>query len=334
MKEQNLDFLPTRSGPVRFPAYIPVTTFGDKYPLDDLIRPYLPRLASAVMVSLHYARQMKQRPRLPLMIDSGGFACLMKDTVLESEFGLGVLVKATEEGTERVHPADVLDFQEENADIAFTLDFPIPPGTPSDEAKRRLDLTIANAVWALENRRRRDLILYACVQGWDIESYIQCAKACTHYDFDGIAIGGLVPRLHDRDNLFKIVKSIRKLIPDKPLHVFGVGKPEIVAKLFHLGVQSVDSSSYVKLAADGKAWGQPDFYLPDASAIERLHLAIYNLATACQAAIPLSAQLRLSNQINRNTPYATNSGNDDPKSIRGISSDYLPSLDNVCQVVL
>ena len=42
--------LETPSGTIRFPAYIPVTTFGEKYPLDRLIQPYLPRLAPAVMV--------------------------------------------------------------------------------------------------------------------------------------------------------------------------------------------------------------------------------------------------------------------------------------------
>ncbi|MEW8288113.1 MAG: tRNA-guanine transglycosylase [Candidatus Thiodiazotropha endolucinida] len=334
MSKPQPNFIHTRSGPVRFPAYIPVTTFGDKYPLDDLVRPYLPRLAPAVMVSLHYARQMEQRPRLPIMVDSGGFACLMKDTSLESQNGLGVLVRSAEEGTERIHPTEVLDFQEQVADIAFTLDFPIPPGTPSGEAKRRLELTIANAIWALENRRRRDLVLYACVQGWDIASYAQCAKAYTHCDFDGIAIGGLVPRLRDRENLFRIVKTIRKLVRNKPLHVFGVGKPEIVADLYRLGVQSVDSSSYVKLAAEGKMWSQSDFCLPDASAIERLHLAIYNLAHACQAAIPLSAQMRLLKQIDGESPHKENPENDSPTGIRDISGTYIPNLAKAYQAVL
>jgi hypothetical protein len=34
--------LSTRAGTIKFPAYIPVTTFGNKYQLDNLIRPYLP----------------------------------------------------------------------------------------------------------------------------------------------------------------------------------------------------------------------------------------------------------------------------------------------------
>ena len=70
---------------------------------------------------------------------------------------------------------DVLDFQEQNADVAFTLDFPIPPKTDPAEAGRRQQLTIANAMWALRNRRRRDLRLFGCVQAWDERSAAYCA---------------------------------------------------------------------------------------------------------------------------------------------------------------
>lgn len=279
----------TAHGPLRFPAYVPVTTFGDKYPLDDLIRPYLRRLAPAVMVSLHYARQMKQRPNLPLMIDSGGFASLFKDATVRRRGSVGILERTLDEGTELLHPKEVLEFQEEHADIAFTLDFPIPPSMGKREARRRLDLTIANGRWAIENRRRRDMLLYGCVQGWDVDSYRACAEAVAESAFDGVAIGGLVPRMRDREGLFAIVDAVRKAVPGRPLHVFGIGSPEVVEKLFERGVQSVDSSAYVKAAADGKLWAKSDGALRDASPVERLHLALCNLAMATQRTLPLSS---------------------------------------------
>jgi queuine/archaeosine tRNA-ribosyltransferase len=280
--------LETAHGPIRFPAYVPVTTFGEKYPLDDLVRPYLPRLASAAMVSFHYARQMKDRPSFPLLIDSGGFASLFQNARIDIVGGLGVLEISSDEGAETLHPRDVLEFQEQHADVAFTLDFPIPPPMDLREARRRRKLTVANACWALENRRRRDMLLYACVQGWDVESYRFCATQYATLGFDGVAIGGLVPRMSNIENVFKIVDTVRTVLPDKPLHVFGIGKPGVVEALFQRGIQSVDSSSYVKLAADGRLWGQPTVYLADASPGERLHLALCNLAMAAQHALPLS----------------------------------------------
>src|SRR5687768_12755398 len=85
--------LRTRRGVVPFPAFVPVTTFGGRYPLDDLIRPYLSRLASAVMVSYHYAREAPadKLPELPLFIDSGGFASLFERATVQEAEGLGMI---------------------------------------------------------------------------------------------------------------------------------------------------------------------------------------------------------------------------------------------------
>jgi helicase len=156
------------------------------------------------------------------------------------------------------------------------------------EARRRNKLTVANAQWALQNRRRKDMLLYGCVQGWDLKSYKACATEYAKLGFDGVAIGGLVPRVSDFEGLLAIVDAVRAAVPDKRIHVFGLGSPKIVEALFRRGVQSVDSSAYVKLAADGKLWGQPAVHLTDASPSERLQLALCNLAMASQRAMPLS----------------------------------------------
>jgi tRNA-guanine family transglycosylase len=280
--------LKTPSGTLHFPAYVPVTTFGGKYPLDALIQPYLPRLCQAVMVSYYYAQQMKQRPRLPLMVDSGGFAMLFEGSELVDRDGLGVLQVQRAESTEVLHPSDILDFQEKCADIAFTLDFPIPTGLELSESERRQCYTISNAIWALQNRRRREMNLYACIQSWDAQSAVFCAKELAKHPFDGFAIGGLVPRARDWELVSSIVEAVRQAIGDRPLHIFGLGKPTTTIKLFEMGVDSVDSSSYVKLAADGRLWENPGFKLLDPSTPELLQLAISNLATATKRLMPLS----------------------------------------------
>ena len=272
--------LHTPSGTIQFPAYIPVTTFGRKYPLDGLIQPYLPRMAQAVMVSHHYALQMTKRPRLPLMIDSGGFAALFEGSRILDRDGLGVLEINLGEEPELLTPWDVLDFQEEHADIAFTLDFPIPPNLDEKEAILRQKLTIKNALWALNNRRRSDMRLFACIQGWDIESIGRCAEAYASVSFDGIALGGMVPRAKDRQFVLSCVKEVRKKIPDIPLHVFGLGHPEFAEELINAGVDSIDSSAYVKAAADGKSWIDPHTPIIEPSPTDRLKLALENLTFA------------------------------------------------------
>ena len=153
---------------------------------------------------------------------------------------------------------DVLEFQEKHADVAFTLDFPIPPSMDLSEAQRRTELTVANARWAIENRRRKGMLLYACVQGWDLESYRKCAIAYSGFGFDGVAIGGLVPRVSDIKVVLKIVDAVRAVIPDKPLHVFGLGKPAIVRRLFRRGVQSVELQFLRETSSRWAALGSTD----------------------------------------------------------------------------
>jgi helicase len=99
----------------------------------------------------------------------------------------------------------------------------------------------------------------------------------------------MVPRIQDIDSALPIVEAVRSEIGDLPLHVFGLGKPDIVRQLYRLGVDSVDSSAYVKLAAEGRLWSDPSFRLADPSPTDRLHLALCNLALATGRSWPLSA---------------------------------------------
>jgi helicase len=282
--------LSTRRGTIDLPAYIPVTTFGEKYPLDDLVRPYLPRLAQGVMVSYHYAKQMStdDRPPLPLFVDSGGFVSLRSEAEIVERRGLGCIRIERDDDTELVQPGELLDFQERIADVAFTLDFPISPNAEKSEARRRQKLTIDNALWALSNRRRRDLPLFASVQGWDVDSFRACAQAYAGKEFDGIAIGGLVPRSKDKELVLSITRAVRDEIGDRPLHIFGLGHPDLLTNLYDAGATSVDSSSYVQYAASGKLWGS-DQKLRNITPTDRLHLALCNLATAARRHLPLSS---------------------------------------------
>lgn len=285
--------LGTRRGVVPFPAYIPVTTFGTRYPLDGLIRPYLPRLSPAVMVSYHYAQPLQEEVYtlgLPIFMDSGGFAALFQGARLVSTGGAVNLEYPDREGVEQsLSPGAVLAFQEQHADVAFSLDFPIPMGMAEAESEARHRASILNARWAIENRRSRTMKLFASLQGWDPDSYGAAATELAALPFDGFAIGGLVPRAKDEDLVLGIVRAVRAAVgEDRPIHAFGMGRPEMVTKLFQAGVASVDSSSYVKAAADGISWfGRPP--LQDPSPLERMRLALENLSAATGKAMPLAA---------------------------------------------
>lgn len=239
--------LSTAHGEVAFPCFMPVTTFGGKYPLDEVIRPYLKRFAPALMASHYYAQSMKKadRPEHPLFIDSGGFASLFEGAAIEEHGELACI--RTRDGTV-LHPGEVLSFQEEWADIGATLDFLISPTMTEEEAKRRQALTVKNALWAVRHRESRDLRLFASMQAWDGESARRIMRELAEYDFDGFALGGMVPRVKTPKVIFEVVEAIRSVEANRPLHVFGIGNARLVRALFERGVDSVDSSSFLQNA--------------------------------------------------------------------------------------
>jgi tRNA-guanine family transglycosylase len=241
--------LRTAKGAIALPTFFPVTTFGRSFEVDELVRPHLDRFCPAVLASLHYARSLKSTWRRPLFIDSGGFASLMEAACindLDGCFGI-----ETAEGS-LIHPSEVLSVQEALADIGATLDFIIPPSMQARQARECQDLTVCNALWALRRRTRTDLLLFASVQAWDAPSARYIIQKLAPHPFDGFALGGMIPRLSNPDLIVEIIDTIRKVESERPLHVFGIGSPKIVRRLFDAGADSSDSSTYIRQAISGR----------------------------------------------------------------------------------
>ena len=240
----------TKHGTISFPAFMPVTTFGDKYPMDKLVQPYLERTSQCLMVSHYYAREMKKRPDMPIFIDSGGFAGLFDGSeIIEHDDHACI---RTKDG-DVIDPLDVLHFQIMNADIGATLDFIIPPGTEENECARRQELTIKNALYAQRHNIAGGMVLFASLQCWDEKSARHCARTYAKKGFEGIAIGGMVPRARDKEYVRRIVRAVRDEAPGCVIHVFGCGNPDLIPDLVAAGADSFDSSSYVRTAINSQS---------------------------------------------------------------------------------
>lgn len=258
-------------------GFLPVTTYGATYPLDNLIRPFLPRFSNAIMVSYHYARQATTAFPLPAFVDSGGFAALLPGAqVNERSDGTGEIVIPTDDGDDAVSPDVVLATQRRLARYACPLDFPLPAHLHAPERDRRVALTLANARWLLE-QDSGDLVLFGVVQGWDEPSYLACASSLQAIGYTHLALGGMVPRLANGGFVESVVTKVRALqSPDAMLHVFGAGKPARIRSILQAGATSTDSSSYVKAAADGIRW-DGEAAINDPSPLERAQIALANL---------------------------------------------------------
>lgn len=281
----------TPRGSIQTPCFIPVTTFGPAYPLDNLIRPYLSRFAQAVMVAAFYARQMPEQYRsdLPMCVDSGGFASLFDNARIDwsQADGFGSIVISGDNGLERTSAEDVLRLQEKLSDVGYTLDAIVTPDTPAEDARRRIDFTVRNAQWARTHRPAGPMQLFASLQCTDVGSARESAQEYARLRFDGVAIGGMVPRLKNIQSVLDIVTAVREEVGDAmPIHVFGVGKPELLSQVFAAGADMCDSSSYVKAAAEGRSWLREEVLASRPAATERMQFALENLSAACWQPVP------------------------------------------------
>lgn len=182
--------------------------------------------------------------------------------------------------------ASVLAFQSD-FDRGATLDAPIPPGLERAQVRLRMTATLANAAWASAQPRPAGFRLYASVQGDTVADYRRCAKTMDKMAVDGLAIGGLVPRVkRDPQQVIAILEGIRA-VTDKPLHAFGIGHPRMVDVLRQRGVASFDSSSPMRAAASGITWGGDT--LADAAPLERLRAAMENIASLTGVKVPAVA---------------------------------------------
>lgn len=153
-------------------------------------------------------------------------------------------------------PAETLETQRQlNADIYGTVDLPLSRENRDAENERRVS---QSTQYALEASDRHDSegLLFASVHGYNPET----VRNNVHYlekngDFDGYALGSMVPIRTDYKKVTKLILAARQAT-DKHLHVYGLGGLVYQPLLLYLGVDSFDSSSFIRSA------GNRDYLIP------------------------------------------------------------------------
>jgi tRNA-guanine family transglycosylase len=208
-----------------------------------------------------------------IFLDSGGYTLMFDPNLDLSEFGIH----------QNRMCEGILELQIQlGATFAASLDYPIPPGLDSDEAKRRQQLNLKSAIAAarLVATRETSTKLYAPIHGSSPEHLAKFVKklveklnaeGLTKYVY-GLALGSMVPRRKrgNFDEVIEFAKAARRTMPaEMQLHVFGV-TGVMVPYLLAEGVNSSDSSRYVQDARSLK------YLNPDGRrALSWKHLAAY-----------------------------------------------------------
>jgi len=147
-------------------------------------------------------------------------------------------------------PAETLETQRRiDADIYGTVDVPLSQENRDAENERRVNKSTEYALEA-SDRHDGDGFLIASVHGYDPETVRNNLNYLEkNGDFDGYALGSLVPIRTDYKKVTKLILAARKAT-DKHLHVYGLGGLVYQPLLLYLGVDSFDSSAFIRSAGN------------------------------------------------------------------------------------
>ena len=162
------------------------------------------------------------------MMDSGGFQIQQRQLDLKREEIIQIQLHA-------------------EADIAFPMDYPLKPKISQREVNKRIKLTQQNNLYWTENYQSAFINI---AHGFELKLLTKQMNKLKEPRF--LALGSFVPYLmySNRRNLIDVIIEFREKYPNTWLHVFGVSHL-LATLLFYLGVDSVDSSSWLHNARFG-----------------------------------------------------------------------------------
>jgi 7-cyano-7-deazaguanine tRNA-ribosyltransferase len=238
--------LETPHGTVETPAFVPVVhpvrqTVSTKFLKGmgfDLV------ITNAYITMRHYGDEARKRGIHDIigfdgavMTDSGGYQVL-------------------EYGSVEVEPAAMAQFEKDiRSDIPIPLDKPTGYGLEYEKAKQYVETTLANCRETLDVVGETDAIWVGPVQGAEHSDLVEhSAGQLDSMGFKLMALGSPVELMeaYEFATLARMIAAAKKIIPAKPVHLFGAGHPLTIPLAVALGCDMFDSASYMLYAKDGR----------------------------------------------------------------------------------
>lgn len=239
--------LRTQHGTVDTPVLFPVRNIGKRS--SDNTPEYADSIPdfNTAMVN---ARSIKQRDaQWERLQDGASFREEMgvpESTVVFADSG-GYDFRSGEVDTS---PKETLETQQAiNADIYGTVDVPLSRENRSAQNEQYVEENVDRALKA-SDLHDDDALLFASVHGHDPETIRNGLQYLDrHGDFDGYAVGSLVPIRTDYEKVISLIITARRST-DKHLHVYGLGGLVYQPLLLYLGVDSFDSTAFIRSAGN------------------------------------------------------------------------------------
>jgi 7-cyano-7-deazaguanine tRNA-ribosyltransferase len=243
----------TKHGTVCTPAVFPVHDLGDKRIWHT---PQYWKVFPQINTGMFNASLIKENtdPKISAILETGIHKFLDFNGVAFVDSGGWIYRKHKLNFSQE----EILILQEKvGADIASSLDFPVKLMYKPDN--QDMTESVHNAIWASKNRNIQRMLLFASIHGNDpivLRNIIRLLNK--KGNFDGFAVGSLLPIYSNYSLLVDIIIAVRRELPHQPIHVYGLAGPVIAELLAFLGVDTMDSSSFV-ISAANKCYAVPGF---------------------------------------------------------------------------
>lgn len=222
----------------------------------------LPRLwehfpVSGIMVNA-YEILSKSKSKSKSIIEKGIHKYLNYEGIIAMDSGGFQLMK---NGKIEITVDSILDIYDSKPDVGVVLDYPLSPKCDRNTSLMRMKETLKNTEQMVRKieEKNKDTIIMPVIHGHDYDTVRWYIREINKIgDFEIYGIGSLVPyavnakeRKGGIYNVVRIVSLVRKLLPDKLIHVFGIGSSITMHLMFLAGANSVDSSAWRTKAAYG-----------------------------------------------------------------------------------
>ncbi len=157
----------------------------------------------------------------------------------------------------KIEAEQIEAFQEKiESDFPVILDIPVQPDDTYDIAKIKVDTTIVRAKENIKRRSNENSAWFGPIHGGKYDDLLtRCINEMNKLDFGVYAIGGLVKSFLDYrfDVAIQILLNVKKkIIPNKPIHMFGLGLPQFFSLAVACGCDLMDSAAYILYAKENR----------------------------------------------------------------------------------
>ena len=156
-----------------------------------------------------------------------------------------------------INAEEIEKFQEDiGSDFPVILDEPVQPDDDYETTKKKINTTIQRAKDNIDRRKRGSSYWFGPIHGVKFPDLLKtCTIEMSKLDFGIFAIGGLVKLFLDYRFaiVIKALLNVKKnIVPNKPIHMFGLGLPQFFSLAVACGCDLMDSAAYILFAKENR----------------------------------------------------------------------------------